>query len=62
MGNHEPEESMANTVVQSVTEKISSLMELKFIELQITFNSLTSRIEDNSIRLTESLLRKLKIG
>lgn len=49
-----PEESMADAIAQSVTEKISSLMELKFSELQTALNGLTSRIEDNSKRLTEA--------
>lgn len=50
----ESEEIMAKAIAQSVTAKISALMEVKFTKLQATLNTLTSHIDDNSKRLNES--------
>ncbi|CAM4683952.1 unnamed protein product [Leuciscus chuanchicus] len=48
------EESVANTVSKTVTEKIGALMEQKFTELHSTLDKLSSRVEDNVKRITEA--------
>uniref|UniRef100_A0A673AR91 L1 transposable element RRM domain-containing protein n=1 Tax=Sphaeramia orbicularis TaxID=375764 RepID=A0A673AR91_9TELE len=48
------EESVADTVSKTVTEKIGALMEQKFTELHSTLDKLSSRIEDNTKRITET--------
>uniref|UniRef100_A0A3B4UI21 L1 transposable element RRM domain-containing protein n=1 Tax=Seriola dumerili TaxID=41447 RepID=A0A3B4UI21_SERDU len=48
------EENVANTVSKTVTEKIGALMERKFTELHSTLDKLSSRVEDNTKRITET--------
>lgn len=48
------EESVANTVSKTVTEKIGALMEQKFTELHSSLDKLSSRVEDNVKRITEA--------
>lgn len=48
------EESVANTVSKTVTEKIGTLMEKKFTELHSILDKLSSRVEDNTKRITET--------
>ncbi|XP_063076956.1 SH3 and cysteine-rich domain-containing protein 2-like [Engraulis encrasicolus] len=45
---------MANAIAQSVTAKISALIDTKFAELQVNLNALSNRIDDNSKRLSEA--------
>lgn len=54
VGEDEQEGNMANAIAQSVTAKISALMDTKFAELQVNLNALSSRIDDNSKRLSEA--------
>ncbi|KAL7381055.1 hypothetical protein ABVT39_027803 [Epinephelus coioides] len=48
------EESVADTVSKTVTEKIGALMEQKFSELHSILDKLSSRVEDNTKRITET--------
>lgn len=48
------EENMANIVPKTVSEKIGALMEQKLTELHSILDKLSSRVEDNTKRITET--------
>ena len=48
------EENMANTVSKTFTEKIGTLMEQKFTELDSTLDKLSHRVEDSTKWITET--------
>uniref|UniRef100_A0A3Q3N5N0 L1 transposable element RRM domain-containing protein n=1 Tax=Labrus bergylta TaxID=56723 RepID=A0A3Q3N5N0_9LABR len=47
-------DNVANAITQNVTEKISALMELKFAELKSSLDKLSTRIGDDTKRITET--------
>lgn len=46
--------STAASIAQSVTERISKLMEEKFLDLLSTLDRLNNHIDDNTRRINES--------
>lgn len=51
------EESVANTVSDTVTKQIGALMELKFAELHSTLDKLSRCVDDNTKRIAETETR-----